>query len=290
MSVLKRKSSVALIIGTIVMLLFIPIWYMMLAPSMVVSELEKVDLVVSYEGTLEYLSELWSVPIVITVHVYAEEVKGENIILKMETNATYLNTTLPHVSGNSTYVFNKFTRENVMDAPEADRPREGYDNFYPLHLKAGEDIPNAWIENLNTTATLEFKESIVEEGVTLHKYLAEKTITKENMYVAGIGTRNVTLTATKNILIEPLSGLWVYTENETLYLEDVLGQLNYAEYHSTAEAKAQGLATARTAYDGMQLLEVYIPTILGVIIVVLVIALAYNVRRLKRKKPPEPNP
>jgi hypothetical protein len=46
-----------------------------------------------------------------------------------------------------------------MDAPEADRPREGYDNFYPLHLKAGEDIPSAWIENLNTTATLEFQES-----------------------------------------------------------------------------------------------------------------------------------
>jgi hypothetical protein len=282
MSTLKRKSSVALIIGIIMMLLLIPIWYMLVAPFMMVSELEKLDLVTRYEGTLEYLSELWSVPILITVHVYVEEVKGENIILKMETNSTYMNITLPHVSGNSTYVFNKFTRENLMDAPEADRPREGYDNFYPLHLKAGEDIPNAWIENLNTTTTLEFKESIVEESVTLHKYLAEKTITKE-MYVAGIGIRNVTLTATKTILIEPLSGLWVYTENETLYMRDVLGQLNYAEYHSTDEAKAEGLATAKAAYDGIQLLELYVPVILGIIIVVLTIALVYNLRRFKTK-------
>ena len=282
MSVLNRKSSVALIIGIVMVLLLTPIWYVMFTPSMVASELEKVDLITSYEGTLEYLSELWSVPIVITVHVFVEEVKGENIILNMETNTTYMNVTLPHVSGNSTYVFNKFTRENVVDAPEADRPREGYDNFYPLHLKAGEDILNAWIENLNTTATLKFQESIVEQGLKLHKYLAEKTITKE-MYVAGIGIQNVTLTATKTILIEPLSGLWVYTENETLYMRDVLGQLNYAEYHSTDEAKAEGLATAKVAYDGMQLLELYVTMILGIIIIVLTIALVYNLRRLKTK-------
>ena len=289
MSVLNRKSSVALIIGIVMVLLLTPIWYVMFTPSMVASELEKVDLITSYEGTLEYLSELWSVPIVITVHVFVEEVKGENIILNMETNTTYMNVTLPHVSGNSTYVFNKFTRENVVDAPEADRPREGYDNFYPLHLKAGEDILNAWIENLNTTATLKFQESIVEQGLKLHKYLAEKTITKE-MYVAGIGTKNVTLTATKTILIEPLSGLWVYTENETLYLRDEIGQLNYAYYHSTEKAKAEGLATAKAAYDGMQLLELYVPMILGIVTIILTIALICNVRRPERKKPPKPNP
>ena len=104
------------------------------------------------------------------------------------------------------------------------------------------------------------------------------------MYVAGIGIRNVTLTATKTILIEPLSGLWVYTENETLYMRDVIGQLNYAYYHSTDEAKTEGLATAKAAYDGMQLLELYVPTILGIVIIVLTIALAYNLRRLKTKR------
>ena len=286
MSALKRKSSIALIIGIIIMLLFIPIWYTILVPSVIVSALEKMDITTSYEGTWDFLSPI---PISMKAHVYTEEVKGENVILKFEVNTTYMNMILSQFSGISTYVLNKFTRENVMDAPEADRPREGYDYFYPLHLKAGEDIPNAWIENLNTTATLEFKESIVEEGVTLYKYFAEKTIAKE-LYVEGLGMRNVTLTATKAILVEPLSGVWVYTEKETFYLRDVIGQLLYLEYNSTAEAKAQGLADAKAAYDGMQLLELYVPMILGIIIIILTIALAYNVRRLKRKKPPKPNP
>lgn len=270
----------ALIIGILIMLAFIPIWYTTLMPSIITSALEKIDITTSYEGTLEYLSPI---PISIKAHVYAEGVKGENLILKFEVNATYNNTTLHELSGNATYVLNKFTRENVKNAPEADKPREGYDPIYPSHLKAGEDIPNAWLDNINDTATLKFKESIVEEGITLHKYFAEKTITKE-MYVEGIGMRNVTLTATKTILIEPLSGLWVYTENETVYSRDAIGQLLYLEYHSTAEAKAKGLADAKAAYDGMQLLELYIPTILGVIVIVLTIALAFNVRRHKRKK------
>jgi hypothetical protein len=64
-------------------------------------------------------------------------------------------------------------------------------------------------------------------------------------------------------------------------MRDVLGQLNYAEYHSTAEARAEGLATAKAAYDGMQLLELYVPVILGIIIIVLTIAFAYNLRRLR---------
>lgn len=288
MSALKCKSSVTLIIGIITTLLFIPIWYTMLVPSAIVSALEKIDITTSYEGIWEFPSD--PILILMKAHVYAEEVKGENIILKFEVNTTSLNATLPELSGNSTYVINKFTRENVISAPEADKPRRGYDYFYPLHLKAGEGIPYAWLDNLNTVATLEFREKIVEEGVTLYKYFAEKIITTA-MFVEDIGVRNVTLVATKTILIEPLSGLWAYTEKETLHLRDVdaMMQLLYLEYKSTAEAKAQGLADVKAAYDSVQLLELYVPLILGVIIIVLTIALAYNVRRVKRKKPPEPN-
>lgn len=284
MSALKRKSSVALIIGIIIMLLLIPIWYTMVVPSVIVSALEKMDITTSYEGTMGYFAPL---PILIKAHVYAEEVKGENVVLKFEVNTTYMNMTLPQFSGNSTYVLNKYTRENVIDAPEADKPREGYDYFYPLHLKAGEDVPNAWLDNLNTTATLEFKESIEEEGVTLCKYVAEKTMTME-VYVEGIGMQNVALEATKTILIEPLSGLWVYTEKETFYSRVGSIPFIYLEYNSTAEAKAQGLSDVKAVYDGMQLLELYVPMILGVITTVLTMALAYNVWRLKRKKPHEP--
>ena len=260
----------------------------MVVPSVIASALEKMDITTSFEGTMGSLAPL---PISIEAHVYAEEVKGENVILKFEVNACmhtpYMNMTVPQVSGNSTYVLNKYTRENVVDAPEADKPREGYDYFYPLHLKAGEDVPNAWLDNLNTTATLEFKESIEEEGITLCKYFAEKTMIKE-VYVEGIGMQNITLTATKTILIEPLSGLWVYTEKETVDSEAGGYPLLCLEYNSTAEAKAQGLSDVKAAYDGMQLLELYVPMILGVITIVLTIALAYNVRRLKRKKPHEP--
>jgi len=287
-SALKRKSSVALIIGIVIILLFIPTWYGVLAPSLIISELEKFEVATSYEGTCERPYPYAPTPILIGAHAYAEEVKGDNIIMKMDINTTFDGVELPELSANSTYVFNKFTRENVENASEADKPREGYDYIYPSHLKAGEGIPKAWLENLNTTATLEFKKNIVEEGVTLYKYSAEKTITKE-MYIPFYGTQNCTLTSTKTILIEPLSGVWIYTENETFsltLLDPVEYKLLYLKYNSTAEAKTQRLTDAKTVYNGMQLFELYIPSILGVISVILTIALAFNVRRLKRKKQP----
>lgn len=303
MSVLKRKSSIALIVGILVMVLLIPIWYMMLAPLMITSELEKIDLETSnvgtfgkkgYIGTYSVInrSGVWEIPISITAHAYATKVEGENVTLRIDATTIREDTgeTLPApFSINSTYVFNKFTLENVKDSPEADKPRQGYDPLYPSHLKAGENISNAWLENLNITATLEFKESILEQGVTLYKYFVNETITKL-LWIEDLGeSRNCTLTSTKSILIEPLSGLLAYTENETLNWIITHGTTKlpfvYLTYRSTAEAKAEGIATAKTAYDALQLLELYIPTILGVIVIILVIVFIFNVRRLKRKKP-----
>lgn len=283
MSALRRKSSIALVIGIIVMLLLIPIWYRILAPSIIISELEKIDLLYHYEGTLEF--EYHSMPILIKTPIYTEEVKGDNIILKMDANVIHSNATLREFSKNSTYVLNKFTRENVGDAPEADKNRTGYDPLFPSHLKADKDIPNTWLDNLNITGTLKFEGSIVERGVTLYKYFINETTTKE-IYIPDIGLRNSTLTSTKTILIEPLSGLWVYTENETFSWIMLPSMHKYfcLEFNSTAESKAQELANAKATYDSIQLLELYIPTILGIIAIILTLVLPFNVRRLKRKK------
>ena len=259
---------------------------MMLAPFIIVSELEKIDLLYVYEGTFKHLG--YPSPVLFEAHLYVEKVEGDNVTLKIDVNVI---TGPSGLSRKSTYVFNKFTRENVRDAPEADKPREGYDPLFLSHLKADEDIPGAWLDNLNTTATLEFKEGVSEEGVTLYKYFVEKKITNETN-IPDLGIRNITFTSTKTILIEPLSGMLTYAENETFSQIDLdTGQLLvYLEFSSTAEDKAQKLADAKTVHGNIQLLELYIPTILGVIIIVLTIALAYNVRRLKRKKPPKPNP
>jgi len=299
MSVLKRKSSIALITGIIVVLVLMPLWYMMLAPSLVVSELEKIDLTTSFEGNLYYFGYGPGSPkfhITIDAHVYAEEVKGDNVILRLD--AAMMNITDPDrpnkledFSYNLTYVFNKFTLENVGDAPEADNNRTGYDPLFPSHLKAGEDINKVWIENLNTTATLEFEESVKQEGVTLYKYSLEKTITKE-MTVLPFGLRNFTLTSAKTILIEPLSGMQAYTEDETLivyvhYEQQEPAKLVDLKYESTAEAKDDGIAEAKTLYDSMQLLDLYIPTIFGAVAIILLVGLAFNTRRL-RKKPHSP--
>jgi len=304
MSVLKRKSSIALITGIIIVLLLIPLWYMMLAPSIIFSQLEKINIETSFEGTLHYSGygpgygpgSPWY-PIRIEAHVYATEVKGDNIILRID--AVTKNITDPDnpneleypFSYNKTYVFNKRTLENVRDAPDSDNPnRTGYDPLYPSHLKAGEDIDNAWLENLNTTATLEYVGRKKEGGLTLYKYFVNVTITKE-MSLPNIGLRNCTLISSKTILLEPLSGLRAYTENEVLvvYMLRRPGEagepllLVDLTYESTAEAKADGLATAKTAYEGLQLLELYIPSLLGLIAIILIVGLAFNVRRLKRK-------
>ena len=276
---LKRRSSVALIIGTIMLLALIPIWIMAVAPFMVVSELEKIDLLYVYEGTLEFIGH--PSPVLFEADLHVEKVEGENVTLKIDVNII---TGPSGLSRNSTYVFNKLTRENVMDAPEADKRREGYDPLFPSHLKADEDIPKAWLDNLNTTATLEFKES-VEEGVTLYKYFVDKTIIDPHYYLGPpVGYANVSLTSTKTILIEPLSGFWTYTENETFSMERAGAVLSTLTWNSTPESKEEGLVYAKTAHDSLQLLELYIPTILGVVAIVLAITLAYNVRRLKRKK------
>ena len=279
-SVLKRRSSVALIIGTIMVLTLIPIWIMVVAPFMVVSELEKIDLLYVYEGTLEFIGH--PSPVLFEADLYVVKVEVENVTLKIDVKII---TGPSGLSRNSTYVFNKFTRENVMDAPEADKRREGYDPLFPSHLKADEDIPRAWLDNLNTTANLEFKESVEEEGVTLYKYFVNKTKIDPHYNLGPpVGYANVSLTSTKTILIEPLSGFWTYTENETFSMKRAGAVLSTLTWNSTPESKEEGLAYAKTAHDSMQLLELYIPTILGVVAILLAITLAYNVRRLKRKK------
>lgn len=302
MSILRTKSSIALIILIFVMLLLIPLWYIMVAPMMIESELEKIDMTTSYEGTLWFgdygLSEL---PIRIEAHAYVEKIKGDNVFLRTDvkmmnmTNPDEPNT-LDEFTGNLTYVFNKKTLENVPDAPDADKNRTGYDPLYPLHLKAGENITNVWLENLNSmtaefdlttqiTATLEFSGSI-EEGVTLYKYHVNETIMKYSLEKRV----NVTFTSTRTVLIEPLSGLLAYTEIETLDAYIIVKGLEpfpviHLKYSSSPEAKAQGIADAKTMHSDMQLLELYLPTILGVIAIVLTLGLAFNVRRLRKKLP-----
>jgi len=287
MSALRRKSSIALIIGIVVLLLLLPTWSMMIAPSIMISELEKIDLLYVYEGTYEYVG--FPSPIVFEAHLYVEQVEEADITLRIDVNMTKGSSGL---SRNSTYVFNKFTRENVRNAPEADKPREGYDPLFPSHLKADEDIPGAWLDNLNTTATLEFNGSIRIEGVTLYKYFVNKTIIVPDFNLGPpLDYANCSLMSTKTLLIEPLSGLCTYTENETfslIYNSVSPWVLVRLTYKSTAESKAEKLEYAKALHDSMQLLELYIPTIIGVIATGLTIALAFNVRRLKRKKLPKP--
>jgi hypothetical protein len=305
-SVLKTKSSIALIIGIVVVLLLIPIWYTMLVPSVMASEIEKIDATTSYEGTftgqvcMSYYG-VRKLPIRVEAHLYTEGVNGDNVVLR--TDVEMMNITNPdkpdeleELSYNSTFVVNKFTRKNVWGALEADKNRTGYfDPLYPLHLKEGENITNVWLDMSNTTGTLEFKESIVEQGVTFYKYFVNKT-TMNTLNLPGFlpGT-NFTVMYTKTIWIEPLSGLLAYTENETFRLwwtptppsppKSPLLELIYPlTYRNTAEAKAEGIELAKTTYDGIQLLELYIPTILGVVVIVLMIGFVFNVRRLRRKK------
>jgi len=295
LTVLKRKSNIALTLGIIVILLLLPMWYIALVPFMIASEIEKTDVTTSYEGKLYYSDYgLGSpkIPILIEAHVYANETKGDNIILKIEANM--MNMTEPdkpnrldEFSYDLTYVINKFTLKNMQDIPDADKNRTGYDPLYPMHLKADEEIPNVWLDNLNVTSTLEYKGSANEEGLELYKYFVNKTITTETMLPFGL--RNVTVTSTKTLLIEPISGVLAYTENETLtaYMgwkqEKYYLQLVDLTYKSTGEAKVEGIATAKTTHDALQLLELYIPTILGVVAIILIAGLGFNIRRLRKE-------
>lgn len=309
MSMLRSRFNVTLIVGIIIMLLLMPIWYTMPVPSvspLIQSELENLDATATSEGTFGKEGYLTcpllygevELPILITAHLYVEEVKGDNIILNIEANNTRKDTGefLSELSGNSTYVLNKLTWENVEDAPEADKPRRGYDPFlYPSHLRAGENISNVWLDYLNVTGTLEFKGVIKEEGIKLYRYFVNKTITKKMWNLLGAYT-DCTLTSTKTVVIEPLSGMLVYTENETFDwvstykgLEQKLVYLTYTDI-PTPEAKAKLLKDAKLYYGAMKALEVETiakKTILGGVLITLVIALTLNVRRLKRIMPPK---
>jgi hypothetical protein len=295
LSVLKRKSTILLITGIVIILLLLPVWYIVLTPSIIASEIEKTDMITSYEGTL-YYSDYGlgkpSFPVFVNAHVYSEGAKGDNVILNIE--AKMMNMTdaddpniLNEFSYNLTYVINKFRLTNVPDAPEADKKRTGYDPLYPQHLRIDEDIPNVWLDNLNITATLEYRGRIEEEGLELYRYFVNETVTKEIKLPFGL--RNVTLISSKTLLVEPLSGILAYTEKETLIAwmgwkqEKYYLKLVDLEYESTAKAKAEGIAFAQTSFDGIQLLELYLPTIFGVATIIMVIGLAFNKRRLERK-------
>jgi len=295
--ILKRRSNLALIIGIVLLLILTASWHLTLAPSIIAGEMEKIDATSTLEGILRPSILLGlgtgEIPIQVKVHVYVTGVKGDNIILRMDINMTRIDTgeMLPDFSSNSTYVINKFSRENIWGAPEADKNRTGYSILYPMHLKPGQDIFNVWLDQLDVNATLEFKEEIIEEGIKLYKYYVNKTLTKR-LWIEKIGERNCILTSTKTILIEPLSGVLAYTENETFSLT-ISGSewgipdipLVYLTYKSTAEDKLKGITEAKNLYDGVQLLELYIPMITEILIITLAICLAFNVLRIKRRKP-----
>jgi len=298
-SVLKRKSSIALITAIIVMILLIPIWYVTLIPYFIAGGLENIDETTTIDGYVRGFG-IWALfkaeelPIRLEAHAYTEKVRGENVIMKVESKMirTDTNETLEDFSGNSTYVFNKFTRKYVPDAPEADVNRTGYGaTLYPSHLNAGQNISNVWSDSLNTTVTLVFNRTVVEDGITLYKYCLNETIT-QNRTIEN-RTQECIVTSTSTILIEPLMGVPAYIENETFSLSVPRVGLPpllfiYLTYTFSDAAKVDGLANARMAHDGMQLLELYIPAILGVIVIILTVGLAFNIRRLKRKKPPKP--
>ena len=249
---------------------------------------EGIELAKQSHDDMELLELLHSVPpIPIRVEAHAETVgvEGDNVIVKLDAEMTRTDTgeTLPDFAQNLTYVFNKFTRENDPNAPDADKPRSGYDPLYPSHLKKGENI-TAWFDMLNETATLEFVESVVEDGLTLYRYSGSKTL----LDMTFMGFTDSTLSLTRTVLVEPLSGLPVYTEEETFCFNITRAgypslPILYLKYASTAESKIDGLETSKTSYEGLQLLELYLPTIFGVVAIILVIGLAFNMRRLRRK-------
>lgn len=297
---LKSRSSTALIIGIIFTLLLIAVWYVTPAATvspLLVSDLENLDSIGTMEGTAGkegyfliriVFEDVWEVPILVKAHVYTANVTGDMIVLRIDANVIRADTneTIPDLSGNSTYVINKLTRENVKDAPEANKPREGYDPFYPSHLKAGEDIPNVWLDNLNETGTLEFVRAVKIEDVELYEYFANKTITKE-LVIPDLGDTpekpgNYNLTSTKRVLIEPLSGLPMYTKNETFILvKNPAPPVVYVTYKD----RAVDLVTSRLAHGAMELLEFDKEVkgwILGAIVVILTVAFIFNTRSLYR--------
>lgn len=230
-------------------------------------------------------------------NIIARPRTGDNIILSIDSNIIRVDTneTLTDFSGSSTYVFNKLTRENVPDAPEADKPREGYDPFYPSHIKLGEDISNAWLDNLNETGTLEFVRAVEMEDVELYEYFVNKVIITKKVVIPPLYYDNYTLTSTKTVLIEPLSGLPVYTKNETFI---IVGNksLSYKGktwmesktlVYVTYKDKEMDLATPRLAHGAMQVLEFDKEVkgwILGAIIVILTVAFIVNTGSLSRTR------
>jgi len=291
----------ALIIGIILVLSLVAVWYITPVPTvspLIVSDLENLDAIGTMEGTagkegyflIRSAYGVWELPILIKAHIYTTNVTGDNIILRIDANITRADTneTIPELSGNSTYMLNKLTHENVKDAPEANKPREGYDPFYPPHLKAGEDIPNVWLDNLNDTGTLEFVRAVKIEDVELYEYFLSKTITKKLVVSPDLGDYpenpgNYTLTSIKNVLIEPLSGLPMYTKNETFILaKNPEPPVVYVTYKD----RAVDLVTARLAHGAMQVLEFDKGVkgwILGAIVVILMVAFIFNTRSLAKK-------
>jgi hypothetical protein len=306
--VLKSKFNIALIIGIIFMLSLIAVWYVTPAPTvspLIVSDLENLNAVSIMEGTagkegyllIQSIYGVWEVPIRIEAHLNTTNVIGDNIILRI--NATVIrsdtNETIPDLSGTSTYVFNKLTHENVWGAPEADKNRTGYDPFYPSHLKAGENITNAWLDNLDETGTLKFVRAVKKEDVELYEYFVNKTVTKK-MVLPGVNYDNYTLTSIKTVLIEPLSGIPAYTQEETLIIwgnwfntdknATMSNPLIYVTYHD----RAPDLVTARLASGAMGVLEFDKEAkgwILGAAVVILTITFILNTRSLTRKPSPQ---
>jgi hypothetical protein len=199
------------------------------------------------------------------------------------TNMSVTNETLPRFAGPTTLVIDKYT-----GAYWPGSGKKGYATLYPRNLKPGEAI-NVWDDELNTTGALEFNASVVEQGVTLFRYTMNQTST-EMMSLDGLGTRNVTLHYTEITYIEPTMGVPTYTQNNTfvIYLTtDPSYRLIYLSFADSNASITSGIATAKEAYNGTQILDVYLPTALGAVTAILVVGLTVNIIRIRRKNQPK---
>jgi hypothetical protein len=204
------------------------------------------------------------------------------------------NESLPRFEGTTTMVVNmntgQYANSYEWNGNEwVATTEQGYATLYPYPLKAGESIYPIWVNSLGTAGTLKYNGSVVVQGVTLFKYTLNESKT-EIEDLGPLGLQNVTFKATETTFIEPSMGVPAYTSNNTLLAYVTSSptiHLIYLTYRDSNASMASGINDAKAAYNGSQIINIYVPTALGAIVAILVIVLAFNIWRIRRKNQPK---
>jgi len=216
-SVPKKSSRKIIIILGFTMILFVPIWFLVVAPELtkLPADFSYKALVLSQDNFYDPEKQAFSGETVSNTEHFFHVIGKQNGVLLIENLFKVQKSDGEEIfSVKRFYGIDPKTRKHVPGY--GGRDREGY-LFAPLNLGRGQNF-TYWHINYNAPASLKFQGEETIDGLTVYRYKADYHADQTlelNSLVRSSGDRGINLDINLQLWIEPVTGRKIKYEDKT---------------------------------------------------------------------------